>query len=325
MEGIIIKGIGAYTPSNIVTNNQLSDIVDTSDEWIVSRTGIRERRISQGEDTSDMAIKASEKALEVAGISALDIDLIVVATCTPDMFVPSTACIVQKNIGADNAMAFDVSAACTGFIYGLDVAKGLMAMHNYKYSLVLGAETLSKIVDWEDRNTCVLFGDGAGAVVLSKSDENGIIDTFAKSDGKKYECLVAGAEEVANPFAINTKTKNKNLQMEGQEVFRFATSIIATSVENVLKKSGIKLEDIDYIVPHQANIRIIEYAAKRLKLPVDKFYKNLDEYGNTSAASIPIALNEMYEKGLLKKGQKIVLVGFGGGLTYGATLIEWSI
>ncbi len=325
MEGIIIKGVGAYTPSNVVTNHQLSEIVDTSDEWIVGRTGIKERRISKGESTSYLATEAGKIAIKRAGVDPEDIDLIVLATCTPDYFVPSTACIVQKDLGAKNAMAFDLSAACTGFIYGLDVAKSLMTMHNYTHALVLGTETLSKIVDWKDRSTCVLFGDGAGAVVLSRSEEQGLINTYSKSDGEKYESLTAGAYDLNNPFASDLAIKSKTLQMDGQEVFRFATSIMASSVQKVLEESNIGIDEIDYIVPHQANVRIIEYAAKKLKLPKEKFFVNLDKYGNTSAASIPIALNEMYEKGLLKKGNKIVMVGFGGGLTYGASIVKWCI
>lgn len=325
MDNIIIEGMGLYTPSKIVTNEDLSKIVETNDEWIAGRTGIKERRISQGEDTSHMATEASKKALEVAKISALDIDLIVLATCTPDMFIPSTACIVQANIGAKNALAFDISAACTGFIYGLQVAESLMKTNDFKHALVIGSENLSKVVNWEDRGTCVLFADGAGAAVLSKSNEGGIIKTICGSDGEKGEYITLGANDVSNPFYEKETEKDKMLGMYGQEVFKFATSIIPSLIKEILEKSNLTIDDIDYIVPHQANTRIIEYAAKKLKISTDKFYMNIQNYGNTSAASIPMALSEMQEKNLLKKNNKVILVGFGGGLTYGASLIEWSI
>lgn len=325
MDEIIIEGIGAYTPSKIVTNHDLSQIVDTNNEWIESRTGIKERCISQGEDTSYMAVEASKKAMKLANISPLDIDLIVLATSTPDMFIPATACIVQKHIGATNAFAFDISAACTGFIYGLKIAESLMKTNDYKHALVIGAENLSKVVDWEDRTTCVLFADGAGAAVLSKKSEKGIVNTICGSDGEGNELITIGANDVKNPFVREEIIKDKNLGMIGGEVFKFATSIIPSMVNELLEKANISIDEIDYIVPHQANIRIIEYAAKKLNIPKDKFYMNIDRYGNTSAASIPIALNEMYEKKLLSKDKKIILVGFGGGLTYGASLINWKI
>lgn len=327
MDKIIIGGIGSYAPSKIVTNDDLSQIVDTNNEWIEGRTGIKERRISQGEDTSLMATEASKKAIEMANISPLDIDLIVLATCTPDMFIPATACIVQANLGAKNALAFDISAACTGFIYGLNVAESLMKNNNFKHALVIGSENLSKVVNWEDRGTCVLFADGAGAAVLSKGKEDGIIKTICGTDGEKGEFITLGANDVKNPFYEN-ESKDKrdpSLGMYGQEVFKFATSIIPSLINEILKKANLTIDEIDYIVPHQANIRIIEYAAKKLKIPKDKFFMNIQSYGNTSAASIPIALDEMNEKKLLKKDSKIILVGFGGGLTYGASLINWSI
>lgn len=327
MDKIIIGGIGAYAPSNIVTNDDLSSIVETNNEWIEGRTGIKERRISQGEDTSIMATEASKYALEMANISPLDIDLIVLATCTPDMFIPATACIVQANLGAKNALAFDISAACTGFIYGLNVAESLMKNNNFEHALVIGAENLSKAVDWEDRGTCVLFGDGAGAAVLSRSNEEGLIDSICGSDGEKGEFITLSAIEVKNPFCESEdKDKtNKTIGMYGQEVFKFATSIIPNLVNEVLEKNNLSIDEIDYIVPHQANKKIIDYAAKKLKVDKEKFYVNLQEYGNTSAASIPLALSEMNDKKLLKKNSKIILVGFGGGLTYGATLLNWSV
>lgn len=325
MKEVIIGGVGKYAPSKIVTNDQLSEIIETSDEWIYTRTGIKQRHVSIGEDTSYMAAEASKIALENANIGAVDIDLIVVATCTPDMYTPSTACIVQSIIGANNSVAFDISAACSGFIYGLDVAKSLMKSNDYNHALVIGAENLSKSVDWEDRSTCVLFGDGAGAVVLSKSDNSGLISSFCKSEGDKYKCITIEGNDVDSPFVENKTIKSSKLKMNGNEVFKFATSTIVNSINKVLNENDLKLDDIDYIIPHQANVRIIEYAAKKLKVSIDKFYMNIEEYGNTSAASIPIALSEMWEKNLLKEGNKIILVGFGAGLTYGATLINWVI
>lgn len=327
MDKIIIGGIGSYAPSKIVTNDDLSQIVDTNNEWIEGRTGIKERRISQGEDTSLMATEASKKAIEMANISPLDIDLIVLATCTPDMFIPATACIVQANLGAKNALAFDISAACTGFIYGLNVAESLMKNNNFKHALVIGSENLSKVVNWEDRGTCVLFADGAGAAVLSRSNEGGIVTSICGTDGEKGDFITLGANDVKNPFYENESKdkRDQSLGMYGQEVFKFATSIIPSLINGILKKTNLTIDEIDYIVPHQANIRIIEYAAKKLKISKDKFFMNIQSYGNTSAASIPIALDEMNEKKLLKKDSKIILVGFGGGLTYGASLINWSI
>lgn len=324
MEEVSIKAFGAYAPSHIVSNDDLSKIVETNDEWIVERTGIKERRISEGEDTSNIAVKAANQALERANLKGEDIDLIIVATITPDKFTPSVACLVQKEIQAENAMAFDVSAACSGFIFALQSAYSMMKVtENFKNALVIGVETLSKIMNWEDRSTCVLFGDGGGAVVLSKEEGNGGIKEFySKSIGKKGDCLVVNAMPVLNPFVKDNNTNYQKIFMNGGEVFKFATKVIVESIKKILEKSSLTIDDIDYIVPHQANLRIIDYAARKLKVDISKFYTNLERYGNTSSASIPLALNEMYEKNLLKKGHKIILVGFGGGLTYGAVLIE---
>ena len=324
MNEIIINGVGAYVPSNIVTNDDLSKIVETSDDWIFERTGIRERRISEGEDTSEIAIKAAYAALKNSDLKPEDIELLIVATITPDMFTPSVACMVQKEIGALNATAFDINAACSGFLYSMQVAEGMMKSFNYKHALIIGAEVLSKIVDWKDRGTCVLFGDGAGAAILSRSNEKGIIKSFTKAYGDKWECLTAGSVDVCNPYIQNIQNKKKFIEMNGREVFRFATSIIQESVNKVLEGTEYSLDDIKYIVPHQANVRIIDYASKKLGVEKSRFFVNLDRIGNTSSASIPIAVNEMKEKGMLKKGDKIILVGFGGGLTYGSVLIEWK-
>ncbi|MDY2736028.1 beta-ketoacyl-ACP synthase III [Intestinibacter sp.] len=324
MDNVVIAGVGKSIPSKVVTNDMLSQIVDTNDEWITSRTGIKQRHITTGENTSDIASKAALNALENANIDALDIDLIIVATCTPDMFTPATACIVQKNIGAKNAFAFDLSAACSGFIYGINVAKSMMKQNNIKKSLVIGAETLSKTLDWKDRSTCVLFGDGAGAAVLSLDQNEGIIDVICNSKGAKWENLTIGAKDINNPYVDEVSSINHYLQMNGGEIFKFATVTIVKLIKEILKKNNLILDDIDYIVPHQANERIIQFAAKKLDISMDKFYINIHEYGNTSAASIPIAISEMEEKNLLKRGNKIIAVGFGAGLTSGACLIEWT-
>ncbi|MGL5380525.1 beta-ketoacyl-ACP synthase III [Clostridium sp.] len=324
MKEIVISGIGAYLPSQIVTNHDLSTFIETNDEWIVERTGIRERRISVGEDTSDIAVKAANAALKNAGVSPADIDLIVVGTITPDMFTPSVACIVQKHIGADKATAFDINAACSGFLFATQVAQAMMKDLNFKHALVIGAETLSKVIDWTDRGTCVLFGDGGGAAVLSKSDEKGIIKSFSRADGAKGDCLTIGAIDVDNPYVQNVQNRKKKIEMNGKEVFRFATSVIQESVLKVLEDTEYTLEDIKYIVPHQANVRIIDFAAKKLGVNKERFYVNLDRFGNTSSASVPIALNEMNERAMLKDGDLIVLVGFGGGLSYGSILIKWK-
>lgn len=324
MDNVVIAGVGKYIPSKVVTNDMLSQIVDTNDEWITSRTGIKQRHITTGENTSDIASKAALNALENANIDALDIDLIIVATCTPDMFTPATACIVQKNIGAKNAFAFDLSAACSGFIYGINVAKSMMKQNNIKKSLVIGAETLSKALDWKDRSTCVLFGDGAGAAVLSLDEDEGIIDVICNSKGSKWENLTIGAKDIDNPYVDEVTIFNPYLQMNGGEIFKFATVTMVKLIKEILKQNNLTLDDIDYIVPHQANERIIQFAAKKLDISMDKFYININEYGNTSAASIPIAISEMEEKSLLKKGDKIIAVGFGAGLTSGACLIEWT-
>lgn len=325
MNEVRIIGTGSYAPLNIMTNQQLSEIVDTSDEWIVSMTGIRERHITQGENTSDLAIKAALEALKSARVKAEDIDLIILASTSPDQFLPATACIVQGSIGATNAMAFDISAACTGFIFGLNIGFQFLRTGQFKRALIIGAEVLSKIVDWTDRNTCILFGDGAGAAVIEAGSEKGIISVNSASDGTKGHFLTCPTVDVKNTFTQGNADFNATLKMEGKEVFKFAVNIIESSMDKILKENNYTLDDIKYVVSHQANFRIIDYVVKKLKADRDKFYMNLDKYGNTSAASIPIALDEMNKKGLLEAGDKIILVGFGGGLTYGAALIEWTM
>lgn len=325
MNEVQIIGTGSYAPLNIMTNQQMSELVDTSDEWIVSMTGIKERHISQGENTSDLATKAALEALKDANVKAEDIDLIILASTSPDQFVPATACIVQGNIGAVNAMAFDISAACTGFIFALNIGMQFLKTGNRKRALIIGAEVLSKIVDWTDRNTCILFGDGSGAAVIEAGTKKGIISVNSASEGQKAEFLTCPTVDVKNTFTKGNENFKSTISMDGKEIFKFAVKTIASSVNEILSENNYTLDDIKYVVCHQANFRIIDFVVKRLKADKDKFFVNLDRYGNTSAASIAIALDEMNKKNLLKAGDKIILVGFGGGLTYGAALIEWTI
>ncbi|MFL0252722.1 beta-ketoacyl-ACP synthase III [Clostridium neuense] len=325
MKNVEIIGTGSCVPERIVTNDELSTIVETSDEWISTRTGISERRISLGENTSDLAAKAALEALKDSKLEAKDIELIIVATTSPDSYVPSTACIVQGLIGASNAACFDISAACTGFIFALNTAAQYIKTGVYKTALVIGAEVLSKIMDWKDRNTCVLFGDGAGAAVL-RAGEEGIMNTYMASDGiNGREFLRCFAAQNKNPFMLESLDVKDKITMNGKEVFRFAVKVMVDSIEKVLEAAQSNIEDIDYIIPHQANIRIIEFVAKKLKIDMSKFFINLNKYGNTSGATIPIALDEMNKQGLLKRGNKVIFIGFGGGLTWGSVLVKWTI
>lgn len=325
MKEVKIIGIGSGIPDNIMTNDDLSKIVDTSDEWITTRTGIKERRISKGENTSDLAAKAAIKALKMSDTKPEEIDMIILSTSSPDALSPSTACFVQDKIGAVNASCFDISAACSGFVYALRIGTQFIKTGECKKVLVIGAEVLSKITDWTDRSTCVLFGDGAGAAVLAESDEKGVSSIFTGAQGNKAGYLGITCVPVKNPLVKPEEIENIKLHMDGKEVFRFASNIVIEAIDKVLKDSGLTMDDIKYVIPHQANVRIIEYAVKKLKAPEGKFYINLDKYGNTSAASIPIALAEMNEKGLIKKGDKLILVAFGAGFTWSACLVEWNI
>lgn len=316
-----IIGTGSYYPSDIVSNDLLSNIVNTNDEWIRGRTGIRERRIAKDEGTSSMAIKASLKALKDAKIDPLEIDLIIVATMSADSNLPNTACEVQESLKAINAICFDINVACTGFVYAVNTAKIYMDSGLCNTALIIGAETISKLIDWSDRSTCVLFGDGAGAVVL-KNDKIGIIDMVMGSDGSKKDALTCSQRGLINLFH-KKENKMNYLKMEGQEVFRFAVRKVPECILELLKKSNTKIDDIKFFVLHQANERILKSVAKKLNVSEEKLPMNLDRYGNTSAASIPILLDELNKKGQLKPFDKIVISGFGGGLTWGATLIEW--
>ncbi|MFV9567411.1 beta-ketoacyl-ACP synthase III [Thermoanaerobacter mathranii] len=322
-----ILGTGSYVPEKVLTNSDLEKMVDTSDEWITTRTGIKERRIADpSQAASNLGIEAARKALEDAKIAPSEIDMIIVATVTPDMNFPSTACIIQANLGASNAAAFDISVGCSGFIYGLAIAQQFVETGMYNKILVIGAETLSKITNWKDRNTCVLFGDGAGAAVVGRVESGyGILSTYLGADGTGGKHLYMPAGGSRMPASEETVKKNLHtIFMEGQEVFKFAVKVMDSATIEALNRCGLKPEDIDMLIPHQANTRIIEAARKRLKLSDDKVYINLDKYGNTSAASVAIALDEAYRKGLIKKGDIILTVAFGAGLTWGSSVIKWS-
>jgi 3-oxoacyl-[acyl-carrier-protein] synthase-3 len=322
-----IIGTGAYVPARIVKNDELSKMVETNDEWITSRTGIKQRRISSGEKTYQLAVKAAEEAIENAGIDKKEIDMIILATITPDFFTPSTASLVQAELGLKDITSFDISAGCTGFVYGLQIADQFIKSKQSKTILVIGAEILSKVTNWSDRNTCVLFGDGAGAAILQNSDQEGIICTYTGSQGDLQEFITLPAVPLKNPFLHiqNSNGRPSNLSMNGKEIFKFATRIMIKSISHVLNKSNLSMDDIDYIIPHQANIRIIDYVSQKLKVEREKFITNLDRFGNTSAASIPIALNEAHKKKIFSPGNLVIMVAFGGGLTWGAVLLNWII
>lgn len=327
LQGASILGTGSALPEHIMTNEDLTRIVDTSDEWIITRTGIKERRIAGGKTaTSDLSLEAARKALDDAGVSPQDLDLIIVATITPDHVFPATACLVQDALGATKAAAFDLEAACTGFIYALAVGSQFIATGIYKHILIIGAETLSRIVDFTDRGTCVLFGDGAGAVVLGQCGAGeGILSFSLGSDGKGKDLLIAPAGGSRFPATEETvKAGEHFIKMKGNEVFKFAVKILGQAAEEALEKAGLSIEDIDLLVPHQANRRIIDAAIKRLKIAPDKVEVNLEKYGNMSTASIPVALDEARRGGRIRTGDKLLLVGFGAGLTFGAAVVGWT-
>lgn len=322
-----IVGTGYYVPEKILTNFDLENMVETNNEWIVERTGISERRIAdENVPTSEIAIHAAENALKNAGVSPEEIDLIIFATLTPDTVIPSAACIIQNKLKAVNAAAFDLSAACSGFVYGISVGSQFIKSGMYKKVLVVAAETLSKLVNWEDRNTCILFGDGAGAAVLSQVEDGyGILGIELGADGSGGDFLNVPASGSLHPATTKTiEDKLHYIHMNGSEVFKFAIKIMGEAALKSLDVAGLKPEDIDCLIPHQANIRIIKSAAKRLSLPMDKVVVNVDKYGNTSAASIPIALSEAVESSRIKKGDVVVLVGFGAGLTWASCVMKWA-
>lgn len=322
-----ITGVGMAVPERVMTNADFEKIVDTSDEWIVSRTGIRERRISEpGEATSDYAVKAARNAMAMAGVTPEQIDLIIVGTVTPDMPFPSTACIVQDAIGATRAAAFDLSAACPGWLYGTVVAQQMIATGLYNCALVIGAEMLSKLTDFTDRNTCVLFGDAAGAAILQPvSEGRGMLASVLGAEGAGGCHLQLPAGGSRRPASAETvANKLHYIQMNGQEVYKFAVRVMNEATVEVLEKAGLTVDDLDLLVPHQANIRIIEGAMKRLKLGPEKVLINLDRYGNTSSASIPVGLCEAHAEGRIKDGDEIVLVSFGAGLVWAAVALRWG-
>lgn len=323
---VSIIGTGSYLPEKILTNAELEKSVETSDEWITSRTGIRERRIAaEGETTSDMAANAARAAMENAGITADEIDLIIVATITPDMFFPSTACFVQTKIGAKNAACFDVSAACAGFLYALEIAQQFITSHTYDTILVVGAEKLSSIVDWTDRNTCVLFGDGAGAAVLRhRGGGHGVISTYMASDGGLSDILYIPGGGSRFPITKDNADQRLNcIKMSGKETYKHAVISMLDAATRALADANLKASDLACIIPHQANLRIIEAIADRMKVPMERFMINLDRYGNTSAGAVAIALDEANRTGRMKEGDYILLVVFGGGLTWASSVIQW--
>ena len=318
-----IAGTGSYLPDKVLTNDDLAKLVDTSDEWIAARTGIRERHVAaEGESTCDLAFHAATRALEAAGVAASELDLIVVGTTTPDLIFPSTACLLQHRLGADGCPAFDVNAACSGFIYSLTVADKFIRSGAAKTALVVGAETLTRMLDWNDRGTCVLFGDGAGAVVLKADDETGILSTHMHADGGKKELLwnPVGVSVGFKPGEHNAGVK---VLMTGNEVFKHAVKALDAVVEEALEANGLDRHDIDWLIPHQANLRIIEATAKRLDMPMDRVIVTVDRHGNTSSGSVPLALDEAVRAGKIERGQMVLLEAFGGGFTWGSALLRY--
>jgi 3-oxoacyl-[acyl-carrier-protein] synthase-3 len=322
-----ILGVGAYLPEETLTNFDLEKIVETSDEWIRERTGIKERRLAKGEKVSDLAVKAAQLALDRAGVRSDDIEAIVVASASPEMIFPSTACLVQQKLGVENNCAsFDVQAACTGFNYALVVADSLIKSDEYDRILVIGAEVFSSFLDWSDRNTCVLFGDGAGAVVMGQvQDGSGILSSYLAADGTGADLLKIPAGGSGLPASQETLNRRLHyVKMNGREVFKWAVKALQSSIKEVLKKADLSLSDIDYFLFHQANKRIIEAATRQLGILEEKVPLTLDHYGNVSAASIPITLNFLYENGQLKEGNLVLMAGFGGGFTWGSNLVKWG-
>jgi len=323
---IKITGTGHYVPDKILTNQDLEKMVDTSDEWIITRTGIKERHIASAEQaTSDLAAEAARQALQDAGLKAEDLDLILVATSTPDTIFPSTACRLQHHLQADHVPAFDLSAGCTGFLYGMIVAEGLIFGGTTRRILLVGAELLTKITNWEDRSTCVLFGDGAGAVILEESeDDSGMLSSYWKADGSLGELLILPGGGTKIPASHDSVEKRLHfLHMKGNEVFKYAVKRMGEAAVEALKRAGLKETDVDFLIPHQANIRIIDATGQRLKLPPEKVYVNIHRYGNISVASIPVAIHELKEAGKLKKGDILVLDAFGAGFTWAAVVYRW--
>ncbi|MDE0597113.1 MAG: ketoacyl-ACP synthase III [Roseibacillus sp.] len=324
---VTIAGTGSYLPEKILTNADLELMVETSDDWITSRTGIKERRIAaEGEHTSHLATNAARKAMEQAGLDPAELNLIIVATITPDTLTPATACYVQQNLGALNAVAFDISAACSGFLFAMKIAKRLISTGAFENALIVGAEKLSSFVNWEDRSTAVLFGDGAGAAILTRGEEGGgeILATEIGTDGSQTHLLnIPGGGSACPITSKNADKQLATLAMLGKEVFKHAVTRMRDSANQVIERSGLKAEDIKLVIPHQANLRIIDAISKRLAVPSDRVFVNLHKYGNTSAAACAIALDEAHRSGKFEKGDHIVLVAFGAGLTWAAAAVRW--
>jgi len=322
-----VTGWGMAVPERVLTNAELARTVDTNDEWIVSHTGIRERRIAGRETTASLSIDAARAALECADLSPRQIDLIIVATSTPEYIMPATACLVQDALGATNAGAFDLSAACSGFVYALAMAANGIRSGANKNVLVIGAETMSRVTNWNDRGTCILFGDGAGAFVVQASEvPGGVLSTLLRSDGSGSDALTIPAGGSRHPTTFDTVRDNKHfIEMDGKEVYRFATRVMASATREVVQDAGLTMDDIALIVPHQANKRIIDSAARGLNLPEDRFVVNMDRYGNTSAASIPMAVCEAVAAGRVRPNDHLVLIGFGAGLTWAAAVVQWNV
>ncbi len=325
MKHIGIIGVGEYLPEKRLTNADLEKTIDTSDEWITTRTGIKERRLAaKAEAVSDLGYKAALEAIKSAKLKPQDIELIITATITPDMSFPSTACFIQSNLGAKQAVAFDISAACSGFIYGLVLAQQFLARGVYKNALVIGAEKLSAVTDWNDRNTCVLFGDGAGAAVLAPVSSGGILSSYLGSDGSYTDLLMLPGGGSRNPASSHTIEKRMHyMKMQGNELFKLAVNLMSHAAEVAIERAGLKPQDISLLVPHQANTRIIMAVAKKLHFPADKIFINIQKYGNMSSASAATALCEAVKEGRVKKGDIILLDAFGAGLTWGACVIKW--
>ncbi len=325
-QGVSITGVGSYLPRKVLTNYDLEKMINTSNNWIVQRTGIKERRIIEnGVTTSDLATKASLKAMKDAKVSPKDLDMIITSTITPDHFFPSTSCYIQQKIGATRASAFDILAACAGFIYAISIGQSFVVSGAAETVLVVGSECLSKITDYKDRTTCVLFGDGAGAVILQKSKtKHEILYTSLAADGSQADVLIMPGGGSKNPASLESIRKRMHyIQFKGKEVFKLAIKNITKLINETVKKNNLNLKDIDLIIPHQSNLRIIEATMQKLGLPMEKAFVNIDKYGNTSSASIPIAIDEARKAGRLHKGDLVMLVAFGGGLTWGSSLIRW--